>query len=380
MFNPFDYLETWWHNTYKDIKPLFFGDKEETAPEENLTKLPPELFQHLTKLVESLPNPPNQQEDFQTVLEAALEKWREYPATSSNSLVVLTNPVESVFSLFTEGLNQLPEKLHISCKWLPWNERPDDFRNIPEKLRSQLGRATLVMKEGHEEIVVIPNLSWCFLRGVEGLDGIDYLRDIVLKDRSRFWLIGAQQVSWQYLDYVDKIEAYFDQTFSLPTLEEEDLQAWLAPIITEAKIGFSDKLAKEERETAQQKYFKKLTVRSRGISSVAKQLFLDSLSYEVNNSESQEESATIKVENPYLPDLPSLSHNQHYLLFSLLLHGVITLPHLAYSLGDDEDIVQNLIQVLYRSGVVNKEGTLLQVNPIYYPELRDDLDGNNFLI
>ncbi|MGB7520886.1 MAG: hypothetical protein WA896_14755 [Spirulinaceae cyanobacterium] len=276
-------------------------------------------------------------------------------------------------------MKQLPEKQQIPYKFLPWNERPHDFRNIPEKLRSQLGRATLAAEEGFEEIVVIPNLSWCFLRGVEGLDGVDYLRDIVLKDRSRFWLIGAQQISWQYLNYVDKIEAYFDQTFSLPPLEEEDLQAWLDPIITEAKIGFSSNLEKEEQETAQQKYFKRLTARSGGISSVARQLFLHSLSCEITNS-SEEEQKKIQVENPYLPDLPNLSHNQHYLLYSLLLHGKITLPHLAYSLGDDEDIVQHLVQVLSRSGVINTEGELLQVDPLHYPELRDDLDGNNFLL
>ncbi len=389
MFNPLDYLENWWHNTSQSLKTWISGDKEETLQEENLTKLPPEILQHLTKVVKDLPTPPAQQEALQTALEEALEKWQEHPDNAANSLVVLTTPVESLSLLFRESLQKWQAQHPTPLKFLPWTKRPYDFGQIPEKLRSallvrgaqsHLSQETATTEEGKGEVVIIPNLSWCFLRGVEGLDGIDYLRDIVLKDRSRFWLIGAHHISWQYLDYVDKIGAYFEQTFALPDLTEEDLQTWLAPVITEAEIGFSSNLEKEDNETAQQRYFRRLTTRSRGISSVATQLFLNSLSYEVINPDSEEEQKKIKGENPYLPDLPNLSHNQHYLLFSLLLHGAITLPHLAYSLGDDENLVQHLVQVLSRSGVIKRQGALFKVDPVHYPRLRDDLDGNNFLI
>ena len=339
-----------------------------------------DALQHLTKVVKGLSTPPTQQEALENALEDALGKWQEYPDNSANSLVVLTTPVESLSLLFQESLKKWQAKHSTPLKFLPWTKRPYDFGQIPEKLRSHLSQETATREEGNGEIVIIPNLSWCFLRGVEGLDGIDYLRDIVLKDRSRFWLIGAQHISWQYLDYVDKIGAYFDQTFSLPDLTEEDLQTWLEPVIRSAEIGFSSNLEKEDHETAQQRYFRRLTTRSRGISSVATQLFLNSLSYEVINPDTEEEQKKIQAGNPYLPDLPNLSHNQHYLLFSLLLHGAITLPHLAYSLGDDENLVQHLVQVLSRAGVIKRQGALFKVEPIHYPKLKDDLNGNNFLI
>ncbi|MEC4895360.1 MAG: hypothetical protein SAL07_10350 [Oscillatoria sp. PMC 1051.18] len=96
--------------------------------------------------------------------------------------------------------------------------------------------------------------------------------------------------------------------------------------------------------------------------------------------DSETQNNPVKALDPRLPKLPDLSAEEHYVLFSVLLHSKITLSHLAISLGDDESNVQHLVQILCRADVLKLEDNLLTVNPLYYPQLRDELDYNNFLI
>ncbi|MDY7014649.1 MAG: ArsR family transcriptional regulator, partial [Cyanobacteriota bacterium] len=190
-------------------------------------------------------------------------------------------------------------------------------------------------------------------------------------------------LAWNYLDLVCKIAAYYQRHSFLPELNGEQLQTWLTPVIEEIGIDFSplQKQAEErEQESARQEYFERLAAVSGGSSRVAVHLFMRSLVFQPPEEETDDKEGIVFAKNPSLPDLPDLSPDAHYLLYSLLLHGDMTLPHLADSLGDDEAAVQHLVQILRSTGTIEKQGERLQATPLHYPRLKNKLDGNNFLM
>ena len=81
-----------------------------------------------------------------------------------------------------------------------------------------------------QSAIVLPELTQCFVRCIEGLEGVLYLRKEILKDCDRFWIVGCNHWAWEYLSYVCQINAYFDRTVALPELTGYDLFAWLAPV------------------------------------------------------------------------------------------------------------------------------------------------------
>ena len=105
-------------------------------------------------------------------------------------------------------------------------------------------------EQREKSIAVIPNLSWCFLRSAEGLDGIDYLRDSLLSDRTQFWVIGSGQVAWQYLNSILKLQAYGGDVVELSHLSGEQLQDWLTPIIDQLNLQFDNLSIQKRLQTA----------------------------------------------------------------------------------------------------------------------------------
>ncbi|MEL7226225.1 MAG: hypothetical protein AAGL17_15620, partial [Cyanobacteria bacterium J06576_12] len=95
-------------------------------------------------------------------------------------------------------------------------ERPTQIKDIKEQIKDQLDlpgkdelgervRSTtgqsLSQEKGNKDraLMVLPNLCWCFLRSADGLDGLDYLQDLLPRDRAQFWVIGSGMVGWEYL-------------------------------------------------------------------------------------------------------------------------------------------------------------------------------------
>ncbi len=298
--------------------------------------------------------------------------------------------------------------------------------------------------------MLVPLLDWCFLRCVDGFDGIEWLQTTVLGDRARFWVLGCNTWAWQYLDQVCQISAYFQQQFVLPPLSSYAIKEWLAPVMDKVHLdivadeGHDVKqlqLQIEGQDTdpgnwfsSQERYcFERLESRSRGVSSVAADLWLRSLSLaptdesngessshdapdpvfthdgnRSNRRESQSSSAPThsaqldsgdktteapqeslrqSSEHPWLkqdisslPGLPSLTKGDRYILYSMLLHGQISVPHLALTLGEDESRVRAQVQALLRAGIVNRHHGQVRVDPSYYLSIRADLERNNFLI
>ena len=380
-------FQTWLLEKRHLVFSWFSSDQKETPePEETLTELPPALAEKLIKATQNLPSNPADQEVVRSTLDSAFKQWRSHPQTADNSLAVLSSPVASVARILTESIEDWGAEHHIQVRLLQWIARPSDPEKIKMRLQKQLGRGLSTANPQQLEVVVIPNLSWCFLRCFEGLEGIEYLRDVLLQDRSRFWVIGAGQICWEYLHAVCNIKAYCEE-FILPDLNGEKLQKWFAPIVSELNITFSqprfNRKSKEDQDP-QASYFEKLASISQGVSTVAVQVFLRSIHNEAtenSQAEIQKERSPslLQAQSPSLPDLPDLELDDYYLLYSILLHGDLTMSSLATSLGDERSVIQGRVQVLRRVGVIEQKNEMITVNPIHYPKLVQELTSNNFI-
>ena len=387
-------FQTWLLEKRHLVFSWFSSDQKETPePEETLADLPPALAEKLIKATQNLPSNPADQEAVRSTLDSAFKQWRSHPQTADNSLAVMSSPVASVARILTESIEDWGAEHHIQVRLLQWIARPSDPENIKMRLQKQLGRGLSTANPQQLEVVVIPNLSWCFLRCFEGLEGIECLRDVLLQDRSRFWVIGTGQIGWEYLHAVCNIKAYCEE-FILPDLNGEQLQKWFAPIVSELDITFSqprfNHKSKEDQDP-QTSYFEKLASISQGVSTVAVQIFLQSIHNEATEN-SQAEIQTdgdvpkerspslLQAQSPSLPDLPDLEPEDYYLLYSILLHGDLTMSSLATSLGEEQSVVQGRVQVLRRAGVIEQQNEMITVNPIHYPKLNRELTSNNFII
>lgn len=404
-----DNFKNWWKER-KFVFSRYTKDAQETQePERSLLELPDAACQKLVKGVENLPSNPADKEVILSTLNEAFEQWQNSPSNTNNSIVVLSSPITAVSRILTETLQEWTEQKQVLMRVLPLKARPAEIETIESKLKhyfeqqsaqkdSDRGRRSSASpafsRQGTDdeqlEVAVIPNLGWCFLRSLEGLKGIEYLQTQLFKnDKKRFWIIGGGQVGWQYLNSVCAIGAYCGEIFTLPAIEPEKLEDWLAPIVEELEITFDDpsidKQLLEGDKDNKTNYFEKLADISEGVSTVAVQGFLKSIHYEkVDDDEDDDETSPepkkLVAQVPKLPDLPDLESADQYILYSLLLHGDLTISSLADSLGDEESQVQARVQLLRQEGVVEEKNKILKINPIHYPKIKRELAGNNFII
>lgn len=147
-----------------------------------------------------------------------------------------------------------------------------------------------------------------------------------------------------------------------------------------------------ETETSPQRdYFDRLANIADGVSVVALQLFIKSLRYRKVTPQRPEDSPSEQKKQklsshqlvatvPKLPPLPELSQSDLYLLYSLMLHGDLTIRTLAKSLGDAPQIVNNQVQMLRNADIIEQKDGVIKANPVHYPKLRRELSNNNFII
>lgn len=388
-------LRNWLINSRHFLFSWYTKDSQETQePERSLVELPAEMRDRLVEAVDNLPNNPADQEAILSVLDETFDCWFKNPNDTNNSVVILSDPVATISRILSETLAEWIEKKQVPMRLLPLTARPIEIETIKSKLEYYLEQQcpkNNFDKQGLE-VVVIPNLSWFFLRSLEGLEGIEYLQSLLCKgSENRFWIIGMGQVGWEYLNLIYNIEAYCGKVLILPKIESEELQEWLEPIINELDIIFDEprldqKLLNNNKDN-KTNYFDLLVDISEGVSKVAVQGFLKSVKYEeIDEEEKVEEDETkshpkkIVANTPSLQDLPALESADQYLLYSLLLQGDLTISELAKTLGDEELEVRARVQVLRRQGVVEQQGQVLKINPIYYPRLKQELANNNFVI
>ncbi|MEL6786938.1 MAG: hypothetical protein AAFO76_05900 [Cyanobacteria bacterium J06607_15] len=395
MANAVSRFKNWLADRRNFLFARYTKDGQETQePERSLIELPTAVRKKLVDAVEDLPSNPADQEAIANTLDEAYERWRENPTNSNNSLVILSSPVTAVSRILSETLEDWTQQKQIALKLLPFKHRPRELKAIKSKLEHHLYRDSSQDEDEQSlEVMVIPNLSWCFLRSLEGLEGIEYLQSLLCNSRhSRFWIIGAGQVGWQYLNSVCALEAYCGQVFVLPPLKPESLESWLSPIVEDLQVEFDEprldqKILDGDRNN-QISYFNRLADISKGVATVAVQAFLKSISCEQveeekeksKNQDDAPKSQNLVAQTPKLPKLSELSPTDRYLLYSLLLHGDLTIAALAESLGDAESEVQARVQLLRREGIVEQRDLVLKINPIYYPKIKQELASNNFII
>ena len=176
-------------------------------PTKSLVELPRPIREKLIAATNKLTDNPADTEAICSCINEAFEQWRDRPQSAENSIVILTSPVMVVSRIIITILENWTEKKQVSVKILPWNERPADANSIQSKLQQYIEEEAEETKGELSEVIVIPNLNWCFLRSMDGLDGIDYLQKMLLHDRDRFWIIATGKVTWDYLNSISDIEA-----------------------------------------------------------------------------------------------------------------------------------------------------------------------------
>ncbi len=385
---------SWLADKRNFIFDRFTRDSQQTQePEKSLIKLPLELQTKLVDALENLPSNPSDQQAIAKCLDQAYELWQENCNNANNSVVILSSPVTAVSRILFETLEEWAEQKQVLLKLLSLKARPIDIEDVASKLEQYLKSSDAVQNsaEHQREIVVIPNLSWCFLRSMEGLAGIEYLQLLLCNgSRNRFWIIGGDEVGWQYLNSIFGLEAYCGKVFTLPGINSGELQEWLEPVLQDLDIMFDnpriDRQILDREKDNKTNYFEHLTDISRGVSTVAVQAFLKSIYYEEIDQDqngkdiAQPQGKRLIAQTPQLPQLPDLESADQYLLYSLLLHGDLTIGSLAQSLGDLEMEVQTRVQLLCRKGVIQQQDRVIKINPIYYPRVKQVLTNNNFII
>ncbi|RMG08552.1 MAG: hypothetical protein D6728_14215 [Cyanobacteria bacterium J055] len=385
----FEKLRNWLPKAGAEIEAQA-SELEAKFTDDPASSFPPQDRKPIERKLQDLPPPDSDRSAIQSALEEAIGDWLD-DQENANSLVILGSPVDDISALLTSAIETWERREAYAIQLGVSAKRPSDWRSLPEKLRSQL--SVKFSEEKRPILVVIPDLSQCFLRCVEGLDGIEYLQNLAAQDRERFWLVGCNDWAWQYLDCVCQTGAYFEQTVSLPPLKEEQLKDWLSPVSDEFEIDFGEDdrdLDSDEnwsdrspnwRSQSELNYFKKLAKVSRGVARVAAQLCLLSLSrVEAESDEVKSSVVSALSQRVKLPDLPDLTQADRHFLYALLLQGNTSLSHLSISLDESESFIRSRIGILRRSDFLHARGDKLHVNPAHFFRIKSNLINNRFLV
>ena len=134
---------------------------------ESLAELPADIARQLTQLVKAQPSNPHDQRFMKEAISAAVKQWQADPTSTNNSVIVLSSPVSVIIRTLMDSMTDWAEQNSLTINLLNWTGRPMDAKQIQSQMHETLGQT-----EGEDpNIAVIPNLSWCFLRSAEGLDG-----------------------------------------------------------------------------------------------------------------------------------------------------------------------------------------------------------------
>lgn len=379
-----------WLEKVQTSTPVDVENIRQTLDRSSLVELPDALQQLQLQAIRQLPLPaPYLREIDQSCL-AALEKWRSQGGP--NCLVVLTEPVDDTAVILRTVIHQL------NLKGQPCHDALVDWLQRPEVHESQLQQTietaleALPGLETDSPVVAIPALEWCFLRAVEGIEAVEWLLQSLLADRQRFWLIGCNRWSWHYLNRTCSIGACCPQPLSLPQLSPADLKQWLGKL--DCQICFwvqspgdpessaADDLAAPWESVAEQTYFEALARNAFGNAAVAGRLWVRSQHIPAEEKPLEGSSAAEEIYwmPPMTPTARDITTADRHLLFSLLLHGSLSLSHLATSLAAEPAQVQAQGHRLHQQKLVEIIGEQMAVNPAFYPGLRSNLKQNNFYI
>lgn len=355
--------------------------RDERSDESELAFLSPTRIARLQQELAALPEPCSRLQTLSAEASTALHAWH-VDADAPNYLAIVTEPIEPQAKILRELLAAPPFGGMTRVARLQRGQLTNDSVTTWRALQETFG---LCGNAGgsDRQIAVIPDLGWCFLRCVEGLDAIEALLAAVSADRSRFWLLGCNRWTWLYLDRVCYLSTYLSSSVSLPTLGAADLRRWLDPVA--AICGLESPADDEDADddetiwssARERRCFAQIAELALGLPAVAESLWLQSLRRKGTGDDAPEE---LTYETPRLPALPDLTADDRYLLYNLGLHGGLTLPALTQSLAESEAIVRAQLQHLQHQGLIAKRDGRFEIAPLHYPRLKRDLDYNHLLV
>jgi len=378
----------------------WFSQAQTTDESEKLHRIPAEVETQLADALATLAPPQRHVDWVRDRIATHIKAWRANPQHASNSVVIIGSPIERIDDILDRSLqSELPAELE---RILPlWPLRSDRVGHSRQDFDTKLVFARPIDEAEADpdadrkiELMVVPALDRHFLRCIQGWDSIESWQAQISRDRDRFWVLGCNHWVWVFLDRVCQISAYLEQIEFLPTLESEDLQTWLAPLIEKITRHPDDPNSADASDAPERNddaYWQALASLSGGVGSTAAALWLRSLHLRAENL--PEDPSTIAAASltdlaklapqlikPTLPGLPDFEAFDWYLLHSLLLHGGMTHRHLAASLGETDRQIRAHVQALQNQGILQTDGNRLRVNPAHYPKLCSELANNNFLI
>ncbi|MGD1906109.1 MAG: hypothetical protein ACFB0C_08965 [Leptolyngbyaceae cyanobacterium] len=371
--------------SFLEALPGRFSQGQTPDPTDDITELPPALRHQLSEKIKQLPIPQDYLAAVHEALKEALNAWQISPDTSNNSLVVLSSPVEAIAPILKASFqDDLPD--YEVRQFLGGYQRPPDPLTILDHLRRELEPEQTADKKAEAEkdkrptVMVIPSLEPCYLRCIQGWEGIEYLQALASQDVSRFWVFGCNHWAWAFLEKVCQVNAYLEQVICLPELTAEVLQTWLDPVLAEPLPDSPNLKFPEDQGN-----WESLANLAGETSTLAAQLWLQSLrlqSSDLNEDGAITAEATVELQfaKPAFPSLMSLEALDRYILHALLIHREMTRSHLALSLGEAERRIRSRVQVLQREGIIIQWGRRLTVHPAHYHRLCSELANNNFLI
>lgn len=372
--------------------------------DQNYISLSSEEVANFKTKIQSLSFPEAYKNAIKTKLLEVLKPWKK-DQYSDNHLFILFDSIEPKKGVLNEILKQVNQQA-FPLKLLSWTTRPDDYATLKSQLQSQIestdNSEDIEKNINPQSLVIIPDLSLCFLRCVEGLDAVEYLYDLILKDSSCFWVVGCNKWAWNYFNYLYKVNTCFEQIFPLPSLNAVELKHWLTPIYETLDIEFGDDNQENDHHKSEEwkdqdktwisqdekQYFERLANISEGLSQTAAYLWLDSLQYVKQPEETDSQTVEIQKNKPEkrlilkratLRNLPELTKEDQYLLSSITLHGEISLSALAVSLAEPESRIRIQVQKFLRTGIIMRQQELLKLSPVYYSRLKQDLINNKIL-
>ena len=377
--------------------PARVSQSASPEPAETLVDVPPGIGNRLGERVTKLPVPQPYQTTIRSALLPALQDWQANPEFENNSLVVLGRPIEDIGPILKASLHKEFPDCEVRF-FLGGYQRPPDPLTLPQHLKRELGQnneassgeiATPVTQTDLDNhvptIMVVSSLEQCFLRCIQGWEGIEYLQTLSTQDPSRFWVFGCNHWAWAFLERVCQVSAYLEQVVALPKLSGPELETWLTPLL-EADLETQATGPMVQIAAPGDGYWSSLASTTDGIGSTAAQVWLKSLQIRAESLTDEgaiaDEATLIELlpAKPTLPGLMTLETMDRYLLHSLLIHREMTRSHLAHSLGEAERNIRSRLQVLRREGIILQRGRRFSVHPAHYPKLYSELGNNNFLI
>lgn len=343
-------------------------------------EIPETVMAELEKLMNQLPHPSSQVTEIKEAILRHLQEWEA--DQNANHLVILGSPVSNLEPLVAASFprQQLKEvEVIYPLSRLNIHQNPSQItqqlKSVIEEVTQKSNSSFLApSQQSKTKIIMIPSLEQCFLRCIGGWDGIIWLREHIVSTPHCFWVLGCNDWSWLFLDYVCQINSYLGTKINVPLLNADHLQEWLQP--------FVESFIPEEKANSSSFFWQTLATLSEGKSTIAMSLWLQSIRMSVDekSAEETEDWECLKLVTPSLPKLRPLSAEDRYLLHSLLLHHTMTRTSLALSLGEKEEKIQGRMQLLLRDNLLQLQAGWFRVAPLHYPKIKQELNQNNFLV